>query len=292
MTGVSDYIILNSSRLKVEVAKPGKVYTRTRFDWTVFISQVTLDGKNTFCSKESYIPGDGTGGAGFCNEFGIETALGYEEAAVGEWFSKIGVGLLKKFSNDCYKFWVDYEQRPYPVHISVDESCLKFELEPMDCNGYSVSLIKRLSVQDNRLKIEYSLENTGIKPIETNEYCHNFLRINDFKLGEEYRLNFPYGIKPDRKSETVTFQNSSIIWENTPDREYYHIIEGFQPDMPFQWELIHKPTGIGVRELSRLQTTKIAMWGRSYVVSPEVFVSIRLEPGQTTQWCREYEFFD
>jgi hypothetical protein len=35
-------------------------------------------------------------GKGFYNEFGMDTALGFEEAAIGGWFHKIGVGLLKK----------------------------------------------------------------------------------------------------------------------------------------------------------------------------------------------------
>lgn len=37
--------------------------------------------------------------------------------------------------------------------------------------------------------IDYSLENNGEKRIETKEYCHNFISINNAKIGPEYNLN-------------------------------------------------------------------------------------------------------
>ena len=36
---------------------------------------------------------------GFNNKFGVDSALGLVEAKIGEWFHKIGVGLLKKKTN-------------------------------------------------------------------------------------------------------------------------------------------------------------------------------------------------
>jgi hypothetical protein len=87
-------IVIQSDRLKVEIAEPGGVYQGTRFDWTGFITQVTLDGKHTFCVPESYQPGHGTGGIGLCNEFGNEKPIAYDDAQPGETFPKLGIGLL------------------------------------------------------------------------------------------------------------------------------------------------------------------------------------------------------
>ena len=50
-------------------------------------------------------------GKGFYNEFGIDNALGFDEAKSGEWFHKIGVGLLKK-EGDKYLFHKHYETKP------------------------------------------------------------------------------------------------------------------------------------------------------------------------------------
>ena len=32
----------------------------------------------------------------FINEFGIDTALGFDETDIGGWFHKIGIGFIKK----------------------------------------------------------------------------------------------------------------------------------------------------------------------------------------------------
>lgn len=87
---------LSNGILTVDIADIGE-YKGTRFDWTGFITQVTLEeGKHTFCVPESLKPDEGTGGKGLCNEFGISRAIGYDEAPIGGWFPKIGVGLLQK----------------------------------------------------------------------------------------------------------------------------------------------------------------------------------------------------
>ena len=53
----ADPIRLHSDRLTVEIASPGTLYQGTRFDWTAFITQVTLDNQHTLCVPESYEPG-------------------------------------------------------------------------------------------------------------------------------------------------------------------------------------------------------------------------------------------
>lgn len=106
---------LSNGILTAEIADTGS-YRGTRFDWTGFITQVTLNrGGHTFCVPESLVPGQGTGGIGLCNEFGISRAIGYDEAAVGEWFPKPGVGLLQKVSAAPYSFAADYPLIPFQV---------------------------------------------------------------------------------------------------------------------------------------------------------------------------------
>lgn len=267
------------------------MYRGARFDWTGFITQVTLDGINTFCAKESNSPDSGTGGIGLCNEFGIDGAIGYKDTDLGECFPKIGVGSLKRFSNGPYEFWTNYEIRPYQIDVVSFINRVKFAVEPVDCRGYAIRLYKSIYVKENYLHIDYRLENVGSKRIETNEYCHNFIRINNYNLGKGYSLNFPYEIRLDREPNIIKANNRSIGWEKTPEDYFYHIIEGYTDNLPYQWELIYRPTGIGVREISCLKVSKLALWGHSHVVSPEVFVDIRINPGEVLEWTRKYEFF-
>src|SRR5688572_25534831 len=90
----SDRLHLISDRLRVDIATPGSsTYAGSRFDWTGLITQVTLDGRHTFCGQEA-TDGTGTGGIGLCNEFGIFEPVGYDDARVGDQFPKLGIGLL------------------------------------------------------------------------------------------------------------------------------------------------------------------------------------------------------
>jgi hypothetical protein len=157
---------INSERLSVTIAQPGKVYAGTRFDWSGFITQVTLDGSHTFCAPEALTPGEGTGGIGLCNEFGIDQPIGYGEAHPGETFPKIGIGLLVRPDWEGYDFSRPYRiARRFPLLVEQGDDWARFVSEPVDCRGYSARLTKRLSVQENRLEIAYLLENTGLRSI-------------------------------------------------------------------------------------------------------------------------------
>src|SRR5512146_1592394 len=132
-------ITLDTPRLKVEIAAPGMVYRRSRFDWTGFVTQVTLDGRHTFCVPEDPDPHKGTGGIGLCSEFGIEKAVGYADARPGELFPKLGVGLLRKPGDVPYDFFHPYEiEEPFPVQVEVTADTARFTAEPLDCRGYAV----------------------------------------------------------------------------------------------------------------------------------------------------------
>lgn len=104
---------LSNGVLSVDIADIGEDYKGTRFDWTGFITQVTLEkGNHTFCVPESLKEGEGTGGSGICNEFGISRAIGYDEAPIGGWFPKPGIGLLQKLDSQSYSFHNKYPLTP------------------------------------------------------------------------------------------------------------------------------------------------------------------------------------
>ena len=58
------------------------------------------------------------------------------------------------------------------------------------------------------------------------------------------------------------------------------------------WELVNSGTGIGIRETGSFKTNKINLWGWKQVISPELFFSIRVEPGKELEWSRTYTIFE
>lgn len=276
----------------------------TRFDRTGFITQVTLQnldhpGENphTFCVSESGGAFSGRGGCGICNEFGIRRPVGYDEAAAGQQFSKIGVGLLTKTDDRSYDFHESYPIEPFGVNVERTAEKIRYTVQPRDCRGYSMTLVKTVSVRKNWITLSYELENTGSKILDTEEYTHNFIGINNRPVGPEYVLRFPEAprfleVESGYTIDLLEIQENSITWKRMPDRPFYGI---FQPmntvSTGWTWELTHKSSRAGVREYNDFDPAYVALWGEGHVISPEVFNRIVVRPGESRQWTRSYEFF-
>lgn len=288
---------LRNDKLLIEIGELGD-YNRTRFDWTGFINQVTLlEGGHTFCVPESLVSGQGTGGAGICNEFGITDPIGYEDARTGDNFLKIGIGLLTRESEGPYEFNRDYplESCDFQVH-QPDASSITFTVTPVNCRGYAVRMIKQISIISSKLHIKYSLENTGSLGIHTHEYAHNFLGIDKLPVGPEYKLRFPFAYTPNDHGEGtmegLQFTDGEVRFTSEPEKEFFFQFDGTDTtNLPYLWELVHDRAGVGVRETSDYPIAYGAVWGKGHVISPEMFVKIDVEPGQTINWERTYEFF-
>jgi len=169
-------IYLTSDRLRVEIALPGEAPNTTcRFDRAGFISEVVLDGSVRFAASEPrnmWHPC--TGGRGFCNEFKADLT---EDCPLGEEFPKLGVGLFPR-KEGPHLFCSIYDTvREFPVSFRADENQVEFVTEPIPSRGYAMASRKRITVSGNEMVMEITAENVGEKPIETEEYCHNFIPI-------------------------------------------------------------------------------------------------------------------
>jgi hypothetical protein len=285
-------IQLTNERLKVEIAIPGTSYRGSRFDWSAFITQVTLDNQHTFCVPESLVKDYGSGGCGLCNEFGIFQPIGYKEAAVGEPFPKIGVGLLKKPDEMAYTFARNYQVEPFPLTFTESDDSVVFRFEPLPCRGYEVALTKTVRINSNRLRVEYELENVGSQTIVTHEYCHNFVAINEIYPNRDYVLHLAEGLYLEHKPPILNQRNGSVTWSRSTDHPIFcrtrdhlnFVTEGAI------WSLWHTKLGVGMSESIDFPISRLGLWNAPHVVSPEVFVDITLKSGETMNWCREYRF--
>lgn len=280
---------ITTDRLTVRVARPGCIYRRTRFDWTGFITDVVLDGRHTFCSVESLNPLEGAGGVGLCNEFGIHEPVGHEDAAVGERFPKLGIGLLTKLDEAPYFFMRDYPLEPFACDTCLLGDGIRFELSPAPCRGYAVRLVKMLTVAGNEIRMEYHLSNVGERPVETTEYNHNFLQIGGQPLGSAYELTFTAPMTFRRRDGSI-WSDTGILAGSDDPAGFYGLCEAVPAVDAVGWTLRHQPSGVTVSERLDARPVRIACWGMPHVISPEVFHGIRLQPGETTEWSRTWTF--
>lgn len=284
--------ILKNDRLLVEVSKLGAYYNGARFDWNGFITQITLDGQHTFCVPESLEPGIGSGGCGLCGEFGIDKPIGYDDTSVGDYFIKIGVGLLKKADMSEYDFFKPYEIIQQSCDVIVDRDAVTFSISTSEYNGYAYDYQKKITVAENRLEISYLLHNTGTKKISTNEYCHNFIGIDTANVDSSYSLTLPCEIRMEKVNGKLHVKDNKITWLDTEMKEqFYCQIQNYDKKTSSSWELYNHKVSIGVRETNDFPVYRFALWGYKHVISPEAFINIELEHGQTQKWTREYEFF-
>ncbi len=280
---------ITTDRLTVRVARPGCIYRRTRFDWTGFITDVILDGRHTFCSVESLHPLEGAGGVGLCNEFGIHEPVGYTDAAVGDRFPKLGIGLLAKPDDAPYFFMRDYPLEPFACDAQLLGNGIRFELAPAPCRGYAVRLVKTLTVAGNEIRMGYRLANEGERPVETTEYNHNFLLLNGHPVGPDHVVTFTAPLTFRRNDGTVWTESGVLAAPENP-KVFYGLCETVPAVDAIGWTLRHGPSGLAVSERLDARPVRIACWGMPHVISPELFHGIRLQPGETAEWNRIWTF--
>ena len=292
-------MVLENNMLRLTIEEPGRVYKNSRFDWTGNISQILFENKISFCSAETTGEFDfKRHGQGLYNEFGIIKPVGYDDCAVGEKFPKIGVGLLTKKSYEAYDFLMAYEIDPFEIQIENAEEWVKYIVHPKDCRGYSTKLMKKIELSRNSFTISYELENTGIRKIQTNEYCHNFIAINKLNIDEHYTLRVPCEIiKPSFMIEAVNPENAVILNPNsvnfncTPEKDFFYSpLTEFRSEHG-EWDITHDRIGVGMKENTDFIPEMMNVWGGKHVISPELFIKIDLEPGQKLKWRRNYMFY-
>ena len=288
-------MLLQNERLAITVAEP-HVFpdTTSRFDHAGFITSVLLDNKYEFCTSEpTNLVHPSTGGVGLCNEYLFPKAC--DEVSPGELFPKFGIGLFTKPDDDPFCFFRKYETDYFPVTWEQpDGGTLIFRTEPVECNGYAVSQVKTLTISHNRLTMANRLKNEGKKPLVIKEFCHNFMTLERKPLGASYTIEMP--ALHDRGSETVvgtvcgnghgytyTDYNPKAALVNIAPEEIDNVSE-------FEWFLRHKESKASVKAKVSFKPEGIDIWSIDHIISVETFFLITLEPGETTEWARQWSF--
>jgi len=289
--------ILKNKNLEIRIDLPVENYNFSRFDWTGKIVSVKYKGICVSGIERTDIEDDNIPGKGFYNEFGIEIPIGFGEVKEGEWFPKIGVGLLKK-EGEKYLFTKNYEIRPAEFKVSSVPDKLIITCQSPLVNGYAYSLKKEIQLTESGFIIRYFLKNTGEKIIITNEYDHNFLAINNELIGSSYILKFAFPLKPELFDATVNPENKvevgqkEITFNGTPEEQFFFSNLTGNQNVEASWELLNAKNKIGIRETGSFKTTKVNLWGWKHVISPELFFDINAKPGEEIEWSRTYQMFD
>lgn len=288
---------LKNNNYTILVDHPFENYCGSRFDWTGKITQLHFQNTSILSSENLSNKNEHGFGRGLYNEFGIDSPLGFKEAKIGEWFHKIGVGLLLK-DDHSYDFNKVYKIKPAEFSVLHERDKIIISCNSESVNGFAYRLNKQIELHENTFSIRSELENTGEKEIVTNEYNHNFIGINNGPIGENIILKFPFQVNPKELHEIVNPGNkvkiasSDLEFNAIPQEPFFFSNLSGHKLVDAAWELHDLNSKIGIRETGNFQTQSINVWGSKHVISPELFIKIHISPGESKEWTRTYEVFE
>ncbi|WP_431157892.1 hypothetical protein [Winogradskyella poriferorum] len=289
--------ILKNKVIELHVDDPLKQYKFPRFDWTGKITTVKYKGLLVSGNEKTHPEEIKTFGRGFYNEFGISMPIGFKEIKKNQWFPKIGVGSLKKDSDDYY-FLNNYEIKPANFSIDYSENRIQLGCTSKNENGYAYELEKEITLLDDGFQVSYNLLNTGEKPIITTEYNHNFIAINNNLIGKDYRLSFDFDL--DKKvfdeivnpNDVVTIDSEQISFNTQPESDFFFSNISGGKTVKAKWLLKDYKNKIAISEEASFTTNYINIWGCGHVISPELFIALNILPGERKSWFRRYSISD
>jgi hypothetical protein len=309
---------ISTPDLRVKLYLPNSkegFYRATRFDWSAMIYSLVYRGHEYYGEwfqridpKVRDFAYDGadivaspcTAAVGPAEEFITDSnqPLGYQAAKPGGTFVKIGVGVLRKPDDSEYNRFTSYEVvDPGKWDIQTSANSIAFTQTLADPqSGYGYVYRKTISLSKNEMTITHSLRNTGSKPIDTNVYNHNFLRIDGAAPGPDYSIRLPFAIQSNRppNADFAEIRGNQIVYKKLLQNQdrVATPIQGFGPDAKdFDIRIENRKSGAGVRIMGDRPLQSESLWSIRAVLAVEPFVKIHAAPGEEFAWSLKYGYF-
>ncbi len=284
---------------KMYLPDPERGYYRgTRFDWSGQIYSLRAFGNEYFGQWfERYDPKLHDAIMGPVEDFRTgNSALGYEEVPAGGIFYRIGVGALRKPDEKPFHPFRTYDIVD-PGNWSVSQKPGEIEfvhvLSSKDGYGWRYRKTIRLVNGEHRMLIEHSLKNTGSKPIDTEQYNHNFFVMNSQPTGPGVTVTFPFSLKPIKpfpSNSAASFEGGRISY-NTELQKGQQAAAQFEGAPQYRIELEHAQAGAGVRIEGDRPIQKIVFWSIRSTFCPEPYIDVSAGPAAESQWTYTYTFY-
>jgi len=287
-------ILLRSDRLTAEILAPGTDYQGSRYDWSSFVTQATLDGCHTFLSGEKYAGGGiGMGGCGLAGCIEWDTTELYNEVDLADSFPMLGIGLVKKGDTLPFQFNRAYTvTAPFPKTVQATDNSCTIITDPILSRGIAVEEIKTYTLNGNTLTVRNTLHNVGSRPIHAKEFAHNFFCFDGHPIDGSYCLTLPFSVQPRfRRGElAVGCQTLRPYAFDIPTDSTAALIDGWQGLRSHTMRLENRETGTAVVVKDDFPPCHFYFWSNPNAFCPEVFCKIDLEPGETIEYTRKYTF--
>ena len=294
---------ISNGRLAAVVFLPDRekgFYRSSRFDWSGIVGCVSLNGHAFFGEWfNQYDPMLNDAVTGPAEEFRSPSSeLGYDEAAPGGVFVKIGVGTLKRVDSSPYHFGGSYpivDNGRWTVKIHKQSIVFRQELRSQIGYAYVYEKVLSLDKQSNVISLTHHLKDIGPKSIDTAVYNHDFFMLDHKETGPSMEVHLPFVPLPDSplpEAAQIEGTTISFVSQLQPKHGVGAYITGYSNklsdyDILFQ----DRESGLGIEQTSDSPISKFYLWATSKTVCPEAYIAIHIAPGETQSWTIHYRFF-
>ncbi|MEQ1830047.1 MAG: hypothetical protein ABL921_29065 [Pirellula sp.] len=297
-----DHVLLKNDDVSIAISKPTSPdnYRGTRFDRSGIFHKISFRG-HSLCERWHDGPLKPTANddvTGPCEEFGNGMPLGYQPNQPGSVFLKIGVGKLKQPQEERYRFSFPYEvveEGKWTVDANDNSVVFSQSLNHGEELGYDYQ--KTIALTKNGFDIQHRLKNTGKTAWTTDHYNHNFFLIDSDRVGPNYRIEFPFELKPTREAalfkELVHLNGRNMGFQRAihPGESYFAELVGHSRKVTdHAFEIHHKPSRVVVTCRGDAPLHKLNVWGMKNTICPEPYVEISLLPNESKAWTLSYSF--
>lgn len=283
-----------SAQLEIPDGEQGS-YRATRFDWSGRIASLIYEGlqfSGPWFTKADPYHHDAI--CGPVNEF---DPIGFDATPIDGTFLKIGVGLLRKPSADYQRFVLHEIVDPGQWEVSRGSDQVVFQHRlTSDIGSYRYTKTIRLLADEPVLLLEYSLENTGTRPIESHVFNHNFFVIDRSITGPHTIIEFPFapvGRWRDAVCPAETRGNRMVFTRNLQLGESVYMAEvsGFDPQQNYRFRIANQSAKAGVEITGSCQPFQVSFWASHLTVCPEAFIRLSVAPKDSFSWSDHYTFY-
>ena len=280
-----------STRAKLYLPDADKGYYRaTRFDWSGVVANLEHNGHSYFgVWFEGYDPKRHDAITGPVESF---NAIGYDEAAPGGSFLRIGVGWLRRPEDarvNDFKTYDIVDSGKWETRNGAD--WVEFTQTLPDTYVYR----KTVRLVRDQLVLEHSLKNTGKKALETNVFNHDFYMLDNQPTSADIAVKFPFAAQsgPDWRGPGE-LRGKELVYrqELQKGQTVSGEIKGYGASAAdYDFRVENRKTGVGVRQTGDRPLSRLYFWSIRTTVCPEAYIHIRVEPGKEETWRTAYEFY-
>lgn len=294
-------ISINNKSLSITLHAPDgeKGYYRgTRFDWAGIFESIQYRGCN-YAEPwfEKYNPVAHDAVCGPAEEF---SPIGLDEAAPGEPFLKIGVGMLEKMEGEYDRFKLHKVLDPGTRSVEVTSDSIRQVHHLESDRGYAYEYVKEVRLTgENSFCISHKLLNKGSKTLKGDVYNHNFFTLGLLETGPSRQLDFPFKPEGDWRAEysEVGFTENGIRFTRTLHKgesvftgNLHEAGQGLSGS-PNAFVLAETQNGRGVSAKCAVPMKKAVFWSYHLIACIEPYIDFNIAPGETLDFDIDYILF-